>query len=70
MRREHILQLLNFDTETNATGKSADICQLSVTDKSASHKLSVYIMPTQDIDLYASKVNKLKMVKINGERKL
>ena len=58
---------LIFDTETNATGKSAEICQLSVTDKS---KFSVYIMPTQDIDMYASKVNKLKIVKINGERKL
>ena len=61
---------LIFDTKTNATGKSAKICQLSVTDKSASHKFSVYIMPTQDIDLHASKVNKLKIVKINGERKL
>ena len=27
-------------------------------------------MPTQDIDLHASKVNKLKIVKMNGERKL
>ena len=62
--------ILIFDTETNATGKSAEICQLSVTDTSASHKFSDYIMPTQDIDLYASKVNKLKIVKINGERKL
>ena len=61
---------LIFDTETNATGKSAEICQLSVTNKSASHKFSVYIMPTQDIDFYASRVNKLKIVKVNGERKL
>ena len=61
---------LIFDTETNATGKSAEICQLSVTYKFASLKFSVYIMPTQDIDMYASKVNKLKIVKINGERKL
>ena len=61
---------LIFDTETNATGKSAEICQLSVTDKSASHKFSVYIMTTQDIDLHASKVNKLNIVKINEERKM
>ena len=61
---------LIFDTEPNATGKSAEIYQLSVTDKSASLKFSVYIMPMQDIDLHASKVNKLKIVKINGERKL
>ncbi|XP_068700225.1 uncharacterized protein [Montipora foliosa] len=61
---------LIFDTETNATGKSAEICQLSVTDKSASHKFSAYIMPTKDIDLHASKVNKLKIVTINGERKM
>ena len=55
---------------TNATGKSAEICQLSVNDKSASHTFSVYIMSTKDIDLYASKINELKIVKINGERKL
>ena len=61
---------LIFDPETNAAGKSAEICQLSVTGKFASHKFSVYIIPTQDIDVYASKVNKLKIVNFNGESKL
>jgi len=65
-----LYNFLIFDCKTNGTGKSAEICQLSVTNKSASNKFSVYIMPTQDIDLYASKVNKLEIVKINGERKL
>ena len=61
---------LIFDTETNTTGKSAEICQLSVTNQSGSHKFSVYIMPTKDIDLYASRVHKLKIVTVNGERQL
>ena len=61
---------LIFDTETNTTGKSAELCQLSVTDKSGLHQFSTYILPVQDIDYFASKVNKLKIVKINGERKL
>ena len=61
---------LIFDTETNATGKSAEICQLSVTNRCGSQTFSVYIMPTKDIDSCASKVNKLKIVKLNGERKL
>ena len=65
-----LYNFLIFDTETNATGKSAEICQLSVTNKSASNKFSVYIMPTQGISFYASKVNKPKIVKINGERLL
>ena len=61
---------LIFDTETNTTGKSAELCQLSVTDQSGLHQFSTYILPVQDIDYFASKVNKLKIVKVNDERKL
>ena len=58
---------LIFDTETNTTGKSAELCQLSVTDKSGLHQFSTYILPVQDIDYFASKVNKLKIVKKMGK---
>ena len=61
---------LIFDTETNTTGKSAELCQLSITDQSGLHQFSRYILPVQDIDYFASKINKLKIVKVNGERKL
>ena len=61
---------LIFDTETNTTGKSAELCQLSVTDQSGLHQFSTYILPVQDIDYFASKVNKLKIVKVNDKRKL
>ena len=61
---------LVFDTETNSTGKGAEICQLAVTDKSGLHTFSTYILPKHNIDFYASKVNKLKILSLNGERKL
>ena len=61
---------LIFDTETNTTGKSAELCQLSATDQTGLYQFSTYTLPVHDIDHFASKVNKLKIVKVNGERKL
>ena len=48
---------LIFDIETNKMGKSAEVCQIAVTDKSGSNTLSQYILPTKEIDVHASKVN-------------
>ncbi len=59
-----------FDTETNTTGKSAEICQLSVCDMSGSYIFSEYMMPTHDIDFYASRVNNLGIRLVNGKREL
>ena len=61
---------LIFDTETNTTGKSAEICKLSLTDQYGLHQFSKYILSTQDTDYFASKVNELKIVAISGERRL
>ena len=61
---------LVFDTETNCTEKAAEICQLAATDISGAHIFSKYILPVHDIDFYASKVNKLKIINVKGERKL
>ncbi|CAB3983115.1 exonuclease R569 [Paramuricea clavata] len=61
---------LVFDIETNAMGKSAEVCQIAVTDKSGSNTLSQYILPTTDIDFHASKVNKLQVVNANGQKVL
>ena len=48
---------LIFDTETNTTGKSAELCQLSATDQTGLYQFSTYILPVHDIDRFASKVN-------------
>lgn len=61
---------LVFDMETNAMSKSAEVCQIAVTDKSGSKTLSQYILPTTDINFHASKVNKLQVVNVNGQRVL
>ena len=60
---------LLFDTETNSTGKSAEICQLAAVDRSGK-QFSCYILPNKDIDSYASKVNKLTVKTVNGTRRL
>ena len=65
-----VYNILIFDTETTTTGKSAELCQLSATDKSGMHQFSTYVLPEQDIDYFASRVNKLKIFNINGERRL
>ena len=48
---------LIFDTETNTTGKSAELCQLSATDQTGLYQFSTYTLPVPDIDRFASKVN-------------
>ena len=48
---------LIFDTETNTTGKSAELCQLSATDQTGLYQFSTYTLPVHDIDHFASKVN-------------
>ena len=48
---------LIFDTETNTTGKSAELCQLSATDQTGLYQFSTYTLPVHDIDRFASKEN-------------
>ena len=62
--------IIIFDTETNTTGKKAELCQLSTIDKSGQNSFSQYILPTNDIDIYASRVNKLSIKFLNGKRTL
>ena len=58
-----------FDTETNSTGKLAELCQLAAVDRS-DKQFSCYILPNRDIDPYASKVNKLTVKTVNEKRTL
>ena len=55
-----------FDTETNTLGKAAQLCQLSATDKSGLHLFSKYILPSQNISISASSVNKLTIKTTGG----
>jgi hypothetical protein len=47
-----------FDLETTATGRTAEICQLSAKSKNG-NALSKYILPARDISPMASRVNDL-----------
>ena len=58
-----------FNTETTSTGKSAELCQLAALDRSG-HQFLSYVLPNRDIDSYASKVNKLTVKTLNGNRVL
>ena len=49
-----LYNIILFDTETNATGKAAELCQLSAVDKSGHCCFAVYILPTNSTDRYAS----------------
>ena len=59
-----------FDIETNAMSKSAEVCQIAMTDKTGSNTFSQYILPTKDREIHASKVNNLQAVNANGQRLL
>ncbi len=62
--------IIVFDTETNAAGRAAELCQLSAIDKSGHCSFSEYILPNNCIDKYASRVNKLSVRTVNGQRTL
>ena len=52
------------------TVKSAEPCQLSATNQSGTHQFSTYVLPEQDINYFASRVNKLKIFNINTTQRL
>ena len=57
-----------FDTETDCTGKNAELSQLSAIHEN--QVFSKYILPTGNVSTGASRVNKLSIQNINGIRKL
>ena len=59
-----------FDTETNATGRAAELCQLSAVDQSDHSTFSGYIRPNNAIDKYAtSGRSELSMVNARFSKK-
>ena len=63
---EKLYNFIVFDTETNTTGKKAELCQLPATDKYGVDKFSCYIFPNRNIDKQVSRVNKLTIKSVNG----
>ena len=59
-----------FDIETNTSGKTAEICQLSALDRSGLLQFNEYVLPSKDVDIHASRVNKLSVRRVNGVRTL
>ena len=58
--------IILFDVETNTTGKAAQLCQLSAIDKTC----ETYILPDNDIDRYATRINKLTIKSVDGKQTL
>ena len=59
-----------FDTETTCTGRNAEICQLSATDETGLKIFSTYILPSGNVSNGVSRINKLSVRTINGNRRL
>ncbi|CAB4000413.1 exonuclease R569 [Paramuricea clavata] len=59
-----------FDTETNTTGKQAELCQLAAINQTTLASFSQYVLPNKNIDKYASRVNNLSIKTVDGKRVL
>ena len=45
-----------YNIETNTSGKTAEICQLSAVDQSGLHCFNNYILPSRDVEIHATRV--------------
>lgn len=68
--RNNVYNFIIFDIETNTSGKTAEICQLSALDRSGLLQFNEYVLPSKDVDIHASRVNKLSVRRVNGTRTL
>lgn len=68
--RNNVYNFLIFDIETNTSGKTAEICQLSALHRSGLLQFNEYILPYKDVDIHTSRVNKLRVRRVNGARTL
>ena len=68
--RNNVYNFVIYDIETNTSGKTAEICQLSAVDKSGLHSFNDYILPLKDVDIHATRVNGLSVRTVRGVRTL
>ena len=62
-------QFVVFDIETTGLSKQTQICQLAAVTKEGK-TYNEYVLPTCDIDHRASRINKLSVKVVNGQRTL
>ena len=62
--------IILFDIETNTTGKTGQLCQIAAVDKTGKNCFSQYVLPDNDIDKYATRVNKLTVKSVDVNRTL
>ena len=69
--RNTVYNFIIYDIETNMSGKTAEICQLSAVDQSGLHCFNDYILPLRDVDIHATRGNGLSGVRtVRGVRTL
>ena len=68
--RNNVYNLIIFDIETNTSGKTAEICKSPALDRSGLLQFNEYVLPSKNIDIYASRVNKLSVRRVKGARTL
>ena len=68
--RNNAYNFVIHDIETNMSGKTAEICQLSAVDQSGLHCFNDYILPLRDVDIHATRVNGLSVRTVRGVRTL
>ena len=68
--RNNAYNFVNYDIETNMSGKTTEICQLSAIDQSGLHCFNDYILPMWDADIHAARVNRLSVRSVRGVRTL
>ena len=68
--RNTVYNFIIYDIETNTSGKTAEICQLSAVDQSGLHCFNDYVLPLRDVDIHATRVNGLSVRTVRGVRTL
>jgi len=68
--RNTVNNFIIYDIETNTSGKTAEICQLSAVDQSSLHCFNNYILPLRDVDIHATRVNGLSVRTVRDVRTL
>jgi len=68
--RNTVYNFIIYDIETNTSGKTAEIWQLSAVDQSGLHCFNDYILPLRDVDIHATRVNGLSVRAVRGVRTL
>ena len=68
--RNNAYNFVFYDIETNTSGKTAEICQLSAVDQSGLLCFNDYILALRSVEIHATRVNGLSVPTVRGVRTL